>query len=443
MRTLPLIHVRPLYAEICPHCSNKNPTAEENLPPEYIDEIRKAFEKTLRELYGNAEPANDILAKSGKMLAKKVAQSYKQVTPDWTTPDAEMLVRLTRDVWQFSAAKNYQQMRDLALLLRDENGKLREFSDFKAEAEKTGMKYNETWMRTEYNFAISASQNAARWTDFEKEADIIPLLQYQTVGDTSVRPEHQILDGVTKRIDDTWWATHFPPNGWGCRCEAIQAVGGVETPKEETPQIHIPPIFRTNLAKQGLIYPKNHPYYNGIPGAEIRKAIAYLPPENTYLAFAKNPDIEINILHGNEEVEGNLKVTNAFIKNFNTFENPIKKIELLPEISERDKEIKKNFLPKGYTQRDDKKNADAVVHFKNGQKWVVDYKYMTGNGSNLKIRIDKAYQQADYAIIMFENDVEISKRKIINILYRKKQEYPDLKGIYVFDKNENLIWGVD
>jgi hypothetical protein len=48
-------------------------------------------------------------------------------------------------------------------------------------------------MRTEYDQAIAASQNAARWIEFEQNEDTMPNLQYQTVGDNHVRESHQIL----------------------------------------------------------------------------------------------------------------------------------------------------------------------------------------------------------------------------------------------------------
>jgi hypothetical protein len=95
-----------------------------------------------------------------------------------------------------------------------------------------------------------------------------------------------LIDGTVKPIDDHWWDSHFSPNGWGCRCEAIQDVTSPVT--EKTHKIHIPPIFQTNLAQQGLIFPKNHPYYKGIPQAKLRKTIAYLPPEDTYVTYNIN-----------------------------------------------------------------------------------------------------------------------------------------------------------
>jgi len=37
------------------------------------------------------------------------------------------------------------------------------------------------------------------------------------------RPLHESWDGLVLRHDDPFWSTHFPPNGWGCRCR-VQAV---------------------------------------------------------------------------------------------------------------------------------------------------------------------------------------------------------------------------
>ena len=39
------------------------------------------------------------------------------------------------------------------------------------------------------------------------------------------RPHHVALDGITRPPDDPFWAQHYPPNGWGCRCRVVGARG--------------------------------------------------------------------------------------------------------------------------------------------------------------------------------------------------------------------------
>ena len=35
------------------------------------------------------------------------------------------------------------------------------------------------------------------------------------------RPLHQAWDGLTLPRNHEWWRTHYPPNGWGCRCYVV------------------------------------------------------------------------------------------------------------------------------------------------------------------------------------------------------------------------------
>ena len=47
---------------------------------------------------------------------------------------------------------------------------------------------------------------------------------YDAVHDSHTRAEHRVWGGlddgkpVVLPVDHPWWATHYPPNGWGCRC---------------------------------------------------------------------------------------------------------------------------------------------------------------------------------------------------------------------------------
>lgn len=37
------------------------------------------------------------------------------------------------------------------------------------------------------------------------------------------RPLHVSWNGLTLPVDDPWWQTHYPPNGWGCQCYVVGA----------------------------------------------------------------------------------------------------------------------------------------------------------------------------------------------------------------------------
>lgn len=74
---------------------------------------------------------------------------------------------------------------------------------------------------------IRTSYAAGRWAQLQSKKDFAPYLQY--VHDDSVRfprPEHQAWDGLVLHIDDPWWRTHYPPNGWGCQCRVRSLTPG-------------------------------------------------------------------------------------------------------------------------------------------------------------------------------------------------------------------------
>ena len=376
------------------------------------------------------EDLNMLLDLTVKTLSDRVIDSY-QVDADFKTPDAEMLTRLVRDVWHFSGAKNYQEMRDLTLALKDDKGNLREFSDFKDAADSIIDKYNETWLRTEYNFAVSSSQSAARWVEFEKEADIIPNLKYQTVGDDHVRPEHQLLDGIIRPIQDSFWITHYPPNGWGCRCEAIQSLEGYGkvTNDKDIPVVDIPKMFETNLAKTGLIYPKNHPYYNGVPKAEINKALAYLPPKNTFIDFVFNgAKIEVHPLHGDKELAANIDLS-KLLKGFDSKAE----IKLMPIISEKDMSARKLYYPDSYLKQYPTRNADILYNGK-----AFEYEISNGSKSSIQNAIKNGKKQAENIVIRIPDEMDINQANQIVKGQLKHYEGKENLQVWLVNSNEKI-----
>jgi len=67
---------------------------------------------------------------------------------------------------------------------------------------------------------IRTSYQAGRWQQF-KAAGTQYLRYRHADGVINPRPQHLAWDGLILPINDPWWETHYPPNGWGCRCRAV------------------------------------------------------------------------------------------------------------------------------------------------------------------------------------------------------------------------------
>lgn len=70
------------------------------------------------------------------------------------------------------------------------------------------------------NMRVSHAQG--RWERTERLADRLPYLRYVAVLDERTRQLHRQWHGTILRWDDPWWDTHYPPNGWRCRCTVMQ-----------------------------------------------------------------------------------------------------------------------------------------------------------------------------------------------------------------------------
>ena len=197
-------------------------------------------------------------------LMKGVFDGYGQdfTTVKWGSPDYHKLASLERNVYQFSGAKNWQQLRELTDALR-EGDKVLSYREFRPKALNILDEYQGRWLETEYNAAIAGGQMASKWVDFEKHPDA--HLEYRTMEDPRVRTEHVLLDKITRPVDDLFWKTYYPPNGWNCRCTVIRLNEGKKTADKDLQYPEIPKIFRVNLGQEGLAFPKGSAYYVGLP----------------------------------------------------------------------------------------------------------------------------------------------------------------------------------
>lgn len=81
-------------------------------------------------------------------------------------------------------------------------------------------KFNPARLALIYDVNVRQSYAAGRWSRIEASKRVLPLVIYRTMRDERVRASHKAWDGLVLPVDHPFWETHYPPNGWRCRCTA-------------------------------------------------------------------------------------------------------------------------------------------------------------------------------------------------------------------------------
>lgn len=236
------------------------------------DELKAILEKLVRQVWRNKAMPAEIDKALAQFFAsefwKAVEEGYglQLADLDFDTPNYAMLRKLEFDVFQFSSAKSYQQLKAISQALLNEEGKLRSFAQFRIAAAEVNNAFVNQWLQAEYQYAVASAQSAAQWQRIQATKETLPLLRYRTAGDERVRLEHQELEDVVRPVDDGFWDLYYPPNGWGCRCDVFQEDSSATiTPLEKITLPDLKPIFKYNPGKRGFAFPPGHPYYDGLP----------------------------------------------------------------------------------------------------------------------------------------------------------------------------------
>ena len=249
------------------------------------DKLKSIFDKLTERIYkaaGKAKiPKNSMLINEAEDMIKETALIFEKALNEGLSlspfkPDQAFTEKLTKSVWVFSGFKTERQLKDISGMLIGPDGKLKAFNKFRDDVLNIHENYNVNWLNTEYNQAVSASQTAVQWKQFE-EAGNKYYLQYRTAGDERVRSSHAVLNKITLPINDSFWNEHYPPNGWGCRCLVKQVL---KSQHEETSQEDVKSstdgffkgkekIFAYNPGKQTALFPEKHPYFSNSNAGKI------------------------------------------------------------------------------------------------------------------------------------------------------------------------------
>jgi hypothetical protein len=237
---------------------------------DFLDFSPAQLEALINDVYGGVvTPTNlprDLYEAINKVLIDAVESGFGTDYGDGSV-SSNLLTKFRKNVSVFSAAKTYQQVNDMSNFVIGEDGTKLPFSEFKKYAEEIFDTYNKNWLKTEQDTAFALAQSAQNWVQIEEQADVLPLLRFQTVGDGRVRDNHKVLDDIVKPVKDKFWNDNYPPLDWNCRCIVTQHAAG-ELPITSDKAINdkdlppIPLLFRGNPAKDGYIFNEDvHPYF--------------------------------------------------------------------------------------------------------------------------------------------------------------------------------------
>ena len=73
-----------------------------------------------------------------------------------------------------------------------------------------------------YDTNLRTAHAAGQWDRIQRTQGLLPYLVYRLGPSEVHRPDHAAWAGVCLPVTDPWWRTHYPPNGWGCRCYVEQ-----------------------------------------------------------------------------------------------------------------------------------------------------------------------------------------------------------------------------
>lgn len=338
------------------------------------------------------EVSPEVVTKEMKTLYEAIetfAGSNNIDLANYSDTRATTLLKLRTNLLTFVAFKNYNQSAEMMKALVDDKGNIRSWSAFEREAITIGEKYNKNWLKAEYNTTVAAAQTAAQWSDFQRSKDTFPYLVYKTQDDGRVRMSHRTLHDVAKPIDDEFWDSYYPPNGWNCRCYILQsrtADGYVLDPKSLPDDQSHPPAFRTNPGKSGKIWNEKHPYFTSAKKEDY---------ENIWKA--RN-----DIFHNNETYYDNIEGIDVHFSNYisDSFEKEFNMAKYI--------KITKGIDVKMLPQRDNNflKNPDYLL----GDNTIAEYKSFTA--TNYK-NIEKRIRGKDGAIDQLTKSRHADKKKVV------------------------------
>lgn len=259
-----------LYGQTCSCCHAHEPRNEAAVSALFTPEL---MARLLADIFARKFNVEDeIYPELYEAARQTFERALEEGYPMEETEDADRLFHeaLKNDADVFAAFRTHRMQNDIASQLLDEDGRLKEFRQFREDAESVIGTYNNHWLRTEYDTAVLRARYAADWKRFSRNADILPNLKWMPT--TSADPDVFHMEywriGLTLPKTHPFWKSHHPHDRWGCKCdleETDDPVTGTIPDVDYMPS----PGLDSNPGLEPELFSHTHPYYEkAYPGAE-------------------------------------------------------------------------------------------------------------------------------------------------------------------------------
>lgn len=206
----------------------------------------------------------DIVALQAQTFINPIEQIFQDV--EFDSPDYVLREILKQNMWDFSVAKNYNDVVAVNNLLLKEDGSLRPWNDFKHEAQKV-VGRSIRYLKTEHNTVVAGAQMSGKWREIQRDKHLFPFVQFKVIVDGHTSDICKPLHDVIVSVDDPMLKYYFPPNHFNCRTTVIRLRRATPTAKYDLPKI--PEAFKNNPAVSGKIFTNKHRYFLNAP-EEVR-----------------------------------------------------------------------------------------------------------------------------------------------------------------------------
>lgn len=404
-----------LYGQTCSCCHSVHPRNEASVSASFTPEL---MARLLADIYAKTfNVEEDIYPELYEAARDTFERALQEGYPIEDVDDADTLFRqaLKDDADVFAAFRTHRMQNDIASQLLDEDGRLKEFRQFREDAESVIGTYNNHWLRTEYDTAVLRARYAADWKRFSRNADILPNLKWMPT--TSADPDVFHMEywriGLTLPKTHPFWKNHHPHDRWGCKCdleETDDPVTGTIPEVDYKPS----PGLENNPGLEPELFSHTHPYYEkAYPGAEkaVEKMIHYT------VIPTRSGKLRIHDGHGKHERDENIRIGTYLAEKhdyeIDLLDNPQnrKSADSYNRTLEVEQEYKMNVTPTKSSidnlLRDAKKQADDIV------LWIDSDISLENLAAAIRSRVKRSQNISHITIVRDGKDIRLSREEIL------------------------------